>query len=175
MTLLEGLEGGRWALVFKVHYCLVDGYSAANLAAALVDAEAQPEEGATTLAEIVAALGEETKRAALARLRGVVGVGGIDAEIKPHDVAALLWRSGAIASRLERQQLLPPPTTSLNGPTGTSRQLAALDVSLEALERMGREMGGTANDIVMTAIAGGLRRSSSGAARTSSRCGRSCR
>ena len=156
--MLEGLEGGRWALVFKVHYCLVDGYSAANLAAALVDAEAQPEEGATTLAEIVAALGEETKRAALARLRGVVGVGGIDAEIKPHDVAALLWRSGAIASRLERQQLLPPPTTSLNGPTGTSRQLAALDVSLEALERMGREMGGTANDIVMTAIAGGLRR-----------------
>jgi diacylglycerol O-acyltransferase len=158
VTLLEGLEGGRWALVFKVHYCLVDGFSAANLAAALVDAEAQPEEGATTLAEIVASLGEETERAALARLRGVVGVGGIDAEIKPHDVAALLWRSGMIASRLERQQLEPPPMTSLNGPTGTSRQLSALDVSLEALERMGREMGGTANDVVMTAIAGGLRR-----------------
>lgn len=158
VTLLEGLEGGRWALVFKVHHCLVDGFSAANLAAALVDAEPHPEEGATTLAEIVAALGEEAERAALARLRGVVGVGGIDAEIRPHDVAALLWRSGVIASRLERQQLEPPPATSLNGPTGTSRQLAALDVSLEALERMGREMGGTANDVVMTAIAGGLRR-----------------
>jgi diacylglycerol O-acyltransferase len=157
VTLLEGLEGGRWALVFKVHYCLVDGFSAANLAAALVDAVPHPEEGATTLAELVASLGEEEERAALTRLRGVVGVGGIDAEVRPHEVAAILWRSGAIASRLTRLHLEPPPPTSINGPTGTSRQLAALDVSLEALERMGREMGGTANDVVMTAISGGLR------------------
>lgn len=158
VTLLEGLEGGRWALVFKLHHCLVDGFSGANLAAALVDAEPHPGEGATTLAEIVAALGEDAERAALARLRGALGVGGIDAEIKPYDVAALLWRSQVIASRLARQQLDPPPPTSLNGPTGTNRQLAALDVPLEALERMAREMGGTANDVVMTAIAGGLRR-----------------
>ena len=158
VTLLEGLEGGRWALVFKVHYCLVDGFSAANLAAALVDAEPHPQEGATTLAELVAYLGKEEERAALARLRGVAGIGGIDAEIKPYDVAAILWRSGLIASRLVRQRLEPPPPTSLNGPTGSSRQLAALDVSLEALERMGRDLGGTANDVVMAAIAGGLRR-----------------
>lgn len=160
VTLLEGLEGGRWALVFKVHHCLVDGFSAANLAAALVDAEPCPEEGATTLAELVAALGKEDERAALTRLRGQVGgVGdGIDAPIQPYDVAAVLWQSGVIASRLVRQQLPPPPSTSLNVPTGANRQLSALDVSLEALERMGREMGGTANDVVMTAISGGLRR-----------------
>lgn len=158
VTLLEGLEGGRWALAFKVHYCLVDGFSAANLAAALVDAEPQPEEGTTTLSEIVAALGEEEERAALTRLRGVLGVGGIDAEIQPHDVAAILWRSQVISSRLARQQLEPPQPTSLNCSTGTRRRLSALDVSLEALERMGREMGGTANDVLMTATAGGLRR-----------------
>jgi diacylglycerol O-acyltransferase / wax synthase len=160
VTLLEGLEGGRWALVFKIHHCLVDGFSAANLAAALVDAEPNPEEGATTLAEIVAVLGKETERAALTRLRGLVGgIGdGIDAGVNPHEVAAILWRSQVIATRLVRQQLEPPPPTSLNGPTGTNRRLAAMDVSLEALERMGRELGGTANDVVMTAIAGGLRR-----------------
>lgn len=158
VTLLEGLAGGRWALVFKVHCCLVDGFSTANLAAALVDAQPHPEEGATTLAELVAYLGEQEERAALARLRGVVGVGGIDAEIKPHDVAAILWQSGVIASRLANLELEPPAPTSLNGPTGAARQLSTLDVSLEALERMGREMGGTANDVVMTAIAGGLRR-----------------
>jgi WS/DGAT/MGAT family acyltransferase len=158
VTLLEGLEGGRWALVFKVHYCLVDGFSAANLAAALVDAEPHPEEGATTLAELVTALGEEEQRAALTRLRGVIGVGGVDAEIKPRDVAALLWRSGVIASRLANLQLQPAVPTSLNGAIGTDRRLAPLDVSLEALERMGRELGGTANDVVLTAVAGGLRR-----------------
>ena len=158
VTLLEGLEGGYWALVFKIHHCLVDGISGANLAAALVDAEPHPEEGATTLAEIVAAMGEEAERAALTRLRGVVGVGGIDAAVSPHDVAAILWKSQVIASRLACQQLERPAPTSLNRPTGSVHRLAALDVSLEALERMGREMGGTANDVVMTAIAGGLRR-----------------
>lgn len=158
VTLLEGLEGGRWALVFKLHYCLIDGFSGANLAAALLDAEPYPEDGATTLADIVATLGDEAERAALTRLRGVLGVGGIDAAIQPHDVAAILWRSQLIASRLECQELDPPPPTSLNCQTGTRRRLSALDVSLEALERMGREIGGTANDIVMTAIAGGLRR-----------------
>lgn len=158
VTLLEGLEGGRWALVFKVHHCLVDGFSVANLVAALVDAEPCPEEGATTLSEIVSALGEEEERSALMRLRGVVGVGGIDAEVETHDVAAILWRSQAIASRLVRQQLEPPAPTSLNGPTGKSRHLSALDVSLESLERVGRELGGSANDVMMTAIAGGLHR-----------------
>jgi diacylglycerol O-acyltransferase / wax synthase len=158
VTLLEGLEGGRWALVFKVHHCLVDGISGANLAAALVDAEPHPEEGTTSLAEIVASLGEEAERPALARLRGVVGVGGIDAPIRPYEVAAVLWQSGMVASRLAHQHLDPPPRTSLNGQTGTARRLTALDVSLEALERMGREMGGTADDVVMTAIGGGLRR-----------------
>ncbi len=160
VTMLDGLEEGRWALVFKLHHCLVDGYSAANLAAALVDAEPCPEEGSTTLAEMVAALGRQAERAALTRLRGLVGgVGdGIDAEVKPYEVAAILWRSQVIATRLARQQMEPPVSTSLNGPTGSERRLAALDVSLEALERMGREMGGTANDVVMTAIAGGLRR-----------------
>ena len=158
VTLLEGLPGGRWALVFKLHYCLVDGFSGANLAAALVDAEPQPEEGSTTLSEIVASLGRETERAALTRLRGVVGVGGIDAEIKAHDVTSILYRSRSIAARMVHEQLVPPAPTSLNCPIGTGRHLSALDVSLEALERMARDLGGTADDVVLTAIAGGLRR-----------------
>lgn len=160
VTLLEGLEGGRWALVFKVHYCLVDGFNAANLAAALVDAEPEPEKGTTTLAEIVASLGEEEERSALTRLRGVVGgaSGGIDAEVMAHHVGTILSRSEEIAARLMGEQLEPTAPTSLNGRIGTGRRVSALDVSLEALERMGRELGGTANDVVMTAIAGGLRR-----------------
>ncbi|HET9591811.1 MAG TPA: wax ester/triacylglycerol synthase domain-containing protein, partial [Solirubrobacterales bacterium] len=36
-TLLEGLEGGRWALVTKVHHCLIDGISGAGVTAALLD------------------------------------------------------------------------------------------------------------------------------------------
>ena len=35
--LVEGLEGGRWALVFKVHHCMVDGIAGVELLTVLLD------------------------------------------------------------------------------------------------------------------------------------------
>ena len=35
--LVEGLAGGRWALVFKVHHCMVDGIAGVGLLTALLD------------------------------------------------------------------------------------------------------------------------------------------
>ena len=35
--LVEGLDGGRWALVFKVHHCMVDGIAGVGLHAPLHD------------------------------------------------------------------------------------------------------------------------------------------
>jgi WS/DGAT/MGAT family acyltransferase len=43
--LVEGLEGGRWALVFKVHHCMVDGIAGVELLAALLDLEVGAEVG----------------------------------------------------------------------------------------------------------------------------------
>ena len=39
ITLLDGLEGGRWALACKVHHCLVDGVRGALVTSVLLDAE----------------------------------------------------------------------------------------------------------------------------------------
>src|SRR5436309_11086148 len=42
MWVAEGLGGGRWALISKVHHCMVDGVSATDLLAVLLDAEREP-------------------------------------------------------------------------------------------------------------------------------------
>ncbi len=42
MFLLEGLEGGRVALLWKVHHCLIDGMSGAGLVEQLFDIEPAP-------------------------------------------------------------------------------------------------------------------------------------
>ncbi|MGN6663427.1 MAG: wax ester/triacylglycerol synthase family O-acyltransferase [Solirubrobacterales bacterium] len=160
-TLLEGLEGGRWALVFKVHHCLIDGISGASIVAAMLDIQPRPEEGEATLAQLVALLGEDSERGVLARQRGAVGEaagGGIDARVHPRKVGSIRAQSRAMAETLAREQLAPPPRTSLNRPIGASRRLAAVEVSTEGLGRVERELGGTANDVVLTAVAGGLRR-----------------
>lgn len=42
MALLEGLTGGRWALAWKTHHCLVDGVGSVDVAHLLLDAEPNP-------------------------------------------------------------------------------------------------------------------------------------
>src|ERR1019366_4862893 len=38
--LVEGLEGGRWALVFKIHHCMVDGIAGVELLTVMLDLQA---------------------------------------------------------------------------------------------------------------------------------------
>ncbi|HMI80189.1 MAG TPA: wax ester/triacylglycerol synthase domain-containing protein, partial [Solirubrobacterales bacterium] len=111
-TLLEGLEGGRWALVSKLHHCLIDGISGANLVGALLDAEPEPtpEETQKKLAALVSWFGEEATRGVLMRLRGVVGEaasGGVDAGVHPQKVTEILSQSRAMAEKLVRDELAP--------------------------------------------------------------------
>jgi len=161
-TLLEGLEGGRWALVTKVHHCLIDGMSGVEVASILLDAEAEPAPGEATLAEAIAKLeGEDHDLGRVARLRGVVGGavrGGVDAARHPRNLTSLLSQSWAMAETLVRDELQAAPHTSLNESIGATRRFAAVDVPLEDVKRVKRELGGTVNDVALAACAGGLRR-----------------
>ena len=51
ITLLDGLEEGRWALACKVHHCLVDGISGALVTSLMLDAEPEPPAGSRGLLE----------------------------------------------------------------------------------------------------------------------------
>src|SRR5215212_10234020 len=42
MWVAEGLGDGRWAMVSKVHHCMVDGVSATDLLSVLLDREREP-------------------------------------------------------------------------------------------------------------------------------------
>lgn len=161
VTLLEGLDYDRWALVFKVHHCLIDGISGAAIVAALLDLEPEPEQGEAPLAEFASLVGEDSERGVLTRLRGAVGEtagGGIDAAVHPTKVASINSQSRTLAETLARHELTPAPPTSLNRRIGASRRVAAVEVPLESLSRIERELGGTVDDVVLAAVAGGLRR-----------------
>ncbi|HEX6229214.1 MAG TPA: wax ester/triacylglycerol synthase family O-acyltransferase [Solirubrobacterales bacterium] len=159
-TLIDGLEGGRWALATKVHHCLVDGISGVSVATVLLDSEADPPPGSRGLAEafpMPAAEDEGRGRGRLSRLGDAVGA-GVDTALHPSKLASVLSRSRAIAELLVRDELISAPHTSLNEPIGGTRRLAAVDVSLDELKQIKRELGGTVNDVILAACAGGLRR-----------------
>ena len=158
-TLLEGLSGGRWALATKVHHCLVDGISGASVTSALLDAEPDPAPDSKGLAEALPPLSEEGEAARdlISRLFGVVR-DGVDAVLHPRRLGSALAQSKALAELLIREELIGATHTSLNDPIGGTRRLAAIDAPLEDLKRVKRELGGTVNDVVLAACAGGLRR-----------------
>ena len=42
MWIVEGLDDGRWALINKVHHCMVDGVSATDLLSVMLDPDPRP-------------------------------------------------------------------------------------------------------------------------------------
>lgn len=157
-TVLEGLEGGRWALVTKAHHCLVDGVSGASVAVAMLDAEPEPEPGSGGLAALAASGEEEAEEGggALSRLRGAIG-NGVDVAVHPRKLGAAVSRSRAMAEMLVRDELIGAPHTSINEAIGATRRMAAVDVPLARLKAIKDGLGGTVNDVVLAATAAGLR------------------
>lgn len=159
-TLLDGLADGRWALATKAHHCLVDGIGGVSVATVLLDTEPDPAPGSKGLAAALAPPPDEDARADggwLSRLGRAVGT-GVDAAQHPRKLAAALSRSRGIAEVLVRDELIGAPHTSLNRRIGSTRRLAAVDVPLDEIKQIKRKLGGTVNDVVLAATAGGLRR-----------------
>jgi diacylglycerol O-acyltransferase / wax synthase len=67
-------------------------------------------------------------------------------------------RSRSLASLLVREGLAGAARTSLNVPIGQDRRFALVRVSLADMKQIGRELGGTVNDVALAACANGLRR-----------------
>lgn len=159
-VLLEGLEGGRWALVTKAHHSLVDGISGASVATALLDAEPEPPPGRPTLAELAGnAEGEEQNGdgGVLGRVRGAID-SGVDTALHPRRVLSMLDQSRSLVETLVRDEVIAAPHTSLDVPIGGARRFVAVDASLGRLREVRGQLGGTVNDVVLAAVAGGLGR-----------------
>lgn len=158
MTLLEGLAGGRWALASKVHHSLVDGMSGASVCTVILDAEPQPgpfpppPAGAAADGEGSAVVGRSPLGSLAAGARA-----GLGAVRHPRRLGPLLARSRGVAEVLA-DELVSAPRTSLNRRIGARRRLQTVSVQLDEVKAVKRVLGGTVNDVVLAAVAGGLRR-----------------
>ena len=160
--LVENLENDHWALLSKVHHCMVDGVSGAELLSVVLDIFEeppptpepppwipQPSPSSVGLAtEAVVDLVRspyEQVRAIRASLR--VPRRAAHAAV---DVAKGLASVATVA--------VPPPQSSLNGTIGPNRRYDWTETSVDDIKKIRRGLGGTFNDVVLAAIAGGFRR-----------------
>jgi diacylglycerol O-acyltransferase / wax synthase len=157
MWMVEGLSDGRWALVTKVHHSVVDGVAGAELLSAILDDERDPEvpepddwrpERQRSGPELAARALAERALSPYDAVRFALDSPRRAAELAVGTAQGLLTMAGV---------LKPPPSSSLNGPIGPHRRWDWARSHLSEVKRVRNAFGGTVNDVVLTAIAGGFR------------------
>ncbi len=151
-VLVEGLVDGRWALVTKTHHALIDGVGAVDVTQLLLDpSRARSRRHGTAPAP--ASPADDEADGLADRLAGVIGAG---AQLLTHPARMLVETRAALGVAL-REELAPAPHTSLNVPISGRRRYDLVRARLSDIRAVKRAIGGTVNDVVLAAAAGGLR------------------
>ena len=160
MWIVEGLGGGRWALVSKVHHCMVDGISATDLLSVMLDREREPERPPAppwSPAREPSA-GELFVAPLLRRLATPIDAFAAAGRVirGPRDTAELALQTATGTAAL-RSLLRLTPRSSLNGAIGPHRRWDWATAHLSDVKAIRAVLGGTVNDVVLAAISGGFR------------------
>ena len=156
MWVAEGLEEDRWALVSKVHHCMVDGVAGSDLLTVLLDRERDP---------ALSASRPWTQKAAPGGL-ALLAESLVGDLLIPYAAARALrtpfelCRRGQDAARglLRMRGLVrPAPPSSLNGSVGPHRLWSMARTRLADVKAVRATYGGTVNDVVLACITGGFR------------------
>ncbi|HEX6025427.1 MAG TPA: wax ester/triacylglycerol synthase family O-acyltransferase [Solirubrobacter sp.] len=162
--LVQGLEGRRFALISKSHHALVDGISGVDLMTVLFDATPVPQEAPH---EGEPWTPEPEPSALQLAARGVKGLLKLPFELASEALEAATHPSAALDRLKEGLEglgevawagLNPAPSTPLNVPIGPHRRLSFVRNDLADFKAVKDALGGTVNDVVLTVVAGGLRR-----------------
>ncbi len=162
LWVVEGLEDDRFAIIAKIHHCMIDGISGVDLTTILLnivpgsDIEPAPEwtpRPAPTSTELAVA---ELARTARRNLDLVTSVGETVREGKEL-VESLAHRAGAVASSLRSGWLTPAGRTPLNPEIGPNRRFDWTEMPLEPVKEVKNALGGSLNDVVLAITAGAVR------------------
>jgi WS/DGAT/MGAT family acyltransferase len=161
MYLVEGLSGGRFAILTKTHHAMVDGAGAIDIGQVILDVTPEPQPAASV---------EWTPRKEPSDVDLLASA--VTEVLRSPGAAIDALRSGAVdvretAERFGRRALglasaavtiaRPPASNPLNAPIGEARRFGMTSMSLEDFKSIRRMHGGTVNDVVLAVVSGALR------------------
>jgi WS/DGAT/MGAT family acyltransferase len=157
---VDGLDGGNWALLSKTHHAMVDGVSGTDIMAAIFDLspsvpvpepdawEPAPAPTSLTLAQEAVV---DLLRNPYEQFRAVRASTRLPRQALHHAVE--VTRGLSAMAGLVR----PTPVSSLNGPIGPHRRYGWASTSVDDIKAVRKSLGGTFNDVVLAAITNGFR------------------
>jgi diacylglycerol O-acyltransferase / wax synthase len=162
LWLVEGLAGGRFAVLTKTHHALVDGISGVDIATVLFDTSPDPLPGAPPeqewdarplpsraqlLADALlerATVPAEALRGARATLRG------------PRTVATRAGKAVGSIGAFAWTGMNAAPSSPFNHRIGPHRRFTWVQADLGQFKAIKNSLGGTVNDVVLAVVAGAL-------------------
>ncbi len=158
MWQVDGLDGGRWALVVKAHHTMVDGFVGTGLLTSLLSGDGPEPAPPATRFELLPAPGApEVARAAASWTVSLPYRAG-------RSLARLVTEPDRVRDRASRLRAgvrtvavpdLPPSV--LAGPLGRRRLWRWVSYDLDGIEAAAARAGCTVNDVFLAALAGGYR------------------
>ena len=167
---IEGVEGGeQFAILNKIHHCMIDGAAGADLSQVLMSPSPKVEDNpsipymprpAPTRTELLGDALSETVRRPLSLARDWIA----QATSSPAQRAATEMSSTTASDRFRAFSEMAGQVTSgasptpINGELGPHRRLDWLTMPLDDVKELRRELGCTINDVVLATVTGALRR-----------------
>jgi diacylglycerol O-acyltransferase / wax synthase len=160
--IIEGVEGNRFGLVWKLHHCLADGVSVRDILMSYLRYEpwseappelpqftARPAPSVGRLHLDLALRRLEKSREASARVQELLTGGSLASSLS--DAAAALVQVGANLIG----EVAPTP---FNGTIGAHRRFDWTSCELSTLQEIRKESGAKINDVVLASVCGAVRR-----------------
>jgi diacylglycerol O-acyltransferase / wax synthase len=163
LWLVEGLKGGRFAIVGKTHHCMVDGVSGVDITTVLFDTDREPTEASKPLDRWIP---EPEPSDAQLLAEAVVQrafdprevVRGIRRVFRAPRRALRKAADAALAAGTFAWTGIAAPPSPLNFDVGPHRRFAWVRASLADMKHIKNQLGGTVNDVILAAVAGALGR-----------------
>ena len=165
---LEGLKGGAWALLTKVHHTMVDGIAGTDLLTTMMDDEPTPgwspvlpwrptpAPAGWRLAADAVQEGLALRTAELGTLPRAIRE-SIDHGLHHPRMSVRALRDTAHGLAGFARNAVPTTPSSLVGPIGRDRGYGWTEVDLATVLDIHARLGCTVNDLVLTAVAGAFR------------------
>lgn len=162
LWVVEGLEDDRFAIIAKIHHCMIDGISGVDLTTILLNVvpsgeieekapwEPRPAPSGTELA--VSELARSTRRR-IDDLTSVTEMARSSVEI----IGSTIHRLSAAANSLRSGWLSQAALTPLNPEIGPNRRFDWTEMPLDTVKTIKNSLGGTVNDVVLAIVAGAVR------------------
>jgi len=157
--LIEGLEGGRFALYVKVHHSLVDGFSAMRILSNALSKDPKDRER-----PLFFAIPPPSRPPKPEEDHAVSQYAAVMAAVREQygaaKVATRALKRVFDSARCGMHEFVTPrqaPKSILNSRISQSRRFATQRLELERIKAIARAGGGTLNDVVLALSAGSLR------------------